>query len=93
MEKEVVKNLVENGKHFCVLPWVHFHAWPDKRVLPCCVADSNMPVAEIKSDESIIQMMNSEEYKKMRLAMMNDEYVEACKRCYDLELMGTWTMR
>lgn len=93
MDKAVVENLVENGKHFCVLPWVHFHAWPDKRVLPCCVADSNMPVAKIKSDESIIQMMNSEEYKQMRLKMMSDEYVDACKRCYDLELMGTWTMR
>lgn len=93
VDKAVVENLVENGKHFCVLPWVHFHAWPDKRVLPCCIADSNMPVSKIKSDESIIQMMNSEEYKQMRLKMMNDEHVDACKRCYDLELIGTWTMR
>ena len=93
VDKAVVENLVENGKHFCVLPWVHFHAWPDKRVMPCCVADSSMPVAEIKSEESILQMMNSPEYKKMRLAMLDDEPVEACKRCYDLELMGTWTMR
>ena len=93
MEKIVVKNLVENGKHFCVLPWVHFHAWPDKRVLPCCVADSNMPMGEIREDESIIQMMNSDEYKKLRSAMMKDEPVDACKRCYDLELMGEWTMR
>lgn len=93
MDKIVTENLVKHGKHFCVLPWVHFHAWPDSRVMPCCVADSNMPVAKIKSDESIIQMMNSEDYKKLRVAMMNDEPVEACKRCYDLELMGTWTMR
>ena len=88
-----VENLVKEGKHFCVLPWVHFHSWPDGRVMPCCIADSNMPVAEIKKDESIIQMMNSEDYKRMRSAMLNDEPVEACKRCYDLELMGTWTMR
>lgn len=88
-----VENLVKNGKHFCVLPWVHFHSWPDGRVMPCCIADSNMPVAEIKEDESIIQMMNSEDFKRMRSAMLNDEPVEACKRCYDLELMGTWTMR
>lgn len=89
----VIENLVKHGKHFCVLPWVHFHSWPDGRVMPCCVADSNMPVANIKNDESIIQMMNSEDYKKMRTSMLNDEPVEACKRCYDLELMGTWTMR
>lgn len=86
-------NLVKNGKHFCVLPWVHFHAWPDKKVLPCCVADSDMPVGKIVENQSILDMMNSEEYKKMRLAMLNDEPVPACKRCYDLELMGTWTMR
>jgi hypothetical protein len=89
----VVENLVKHGKHFCVLPWVHFHSWPDGRVMPCCVADSNMPVADIKENESIIQMMNSEDYKRIRSAMLNDEPVEACKRCYDLELMGTWTMR
>lgn len=93
MEKAETENLVKNGKYFCVLPWVHFHAWPDKRVLPCCVADSGMPVSEIKDDQSIIDMMNSPDYKKLRLAMMNDEPVEACKRCYDLEMIGTWTMR
>lgn len=88
-----IENLVNRGKNFCVLPWVHFHSWPDGRVMPCCIADSNMPVAEIKDNESIIQMMNSDDFKKMRSAMLNDEPVEACKRCYDLELMGTWTMR
>lgn len=92
-DKAVIKNLVENGKHFCVLPWVHFHAWPDSRVMPCCVADSSMPVSQIKSEESIIEMMNSDGFKEVRQKMLNDEPVEACKRCYDLELMGTWTMR
>lgn len=86
-------NLIENGKHFCILPWIHFHAWPDGKVLPCCVADSTKPVSKIKKDETIIQMLNSEEYKKMRLAMLNDEPVEACTRCYDLETLGTWTLR
>jgi hypothetical protein len=89
----VIENLVKHGKNFCVLPWVHFHSWPDGKVMPCCVADSNMPVADIKNNESIIQMMNSKDYKKMRTAMLNDEPVEACKRCNDLELIGTWTMR
>jgi hypothetical protein len=92
-DPKVIENLVKHGKHFCVLPWVHFHSWPDGRVMPCCVADSNMPVADIKNDESIIQMMNSEDFKKIREKMLVDEPVAACKRCYDLELVGTWTMR
>lgn len=91
--KAQVENLVKNGKHFCVLPWVHFHAWPDSRVMPCCVADSNMPVAKIEEDQSIIEMMNSDRYKEIRAAMLKDEPVEECKRCFDIELIGTWTMR
>ena len=35
-----VDDLIKSGKHFCVLPWIHFHAWPDGKVMPCCVADS-----------------------------------------------------
>jgi hypothetical protein len=89
----VIENLVKFGKHFCVLPWVHFHSWPDGKVMPCCVADSNMPVANLNDGESIIQMMNSEAYKEIRSAMLIDEPVQACRRCYDLELLGTWTMR
>lgn len=87
------EELIKNGKHFCILPWIHFHAWPNKQVMPCCVADSNMPVSEIKDDQSILEMMNSEEYKRMRLAMLNDEYYEPCRRCYELEDFNTWTMR
>ena len=93
VDKDKVEKLVTAGKYFCVLPWVHFHAWPDKRVMPCCVADSNMPVSKIEGDQSILDMMNSPDYKKIRAAMLEDEPVEACKRCFDLELMGTWTMR
>ena len=61
--------------------------------MPCCVADSDLPTAEIREDESIIQMMNSEKYNDLRSKMMKDEAVPECKRCYDLELMGEWTMR
>jgi hypothetical protein len=93
IDKNKVEELVTSGKHFCVLPWVHFHAWPDKRVMPCCVADSNMPVAQIEGDQSIIEMMNSDRYKEIREAMLDDIEVPECKRCFDLELMGTWTMR
>jgi hypothetical protein len=93
IDKNKVEKLVTEGKHFCVLPWVHFHAWPDKRVMPCCVADSNMPVAKIDGDQSILEMMNSDRYNEIRADMLNDIEVPECKRCFDLELMGTWTMR
>lgn len=88
-----VKHLLKESKNFCILPWIHFHAWPNGNVMPCCIADSEKPVSKIKSDESIIQMMNSESFKKLRKNMLEDKPSDECKRCYDLELLGTWTMR
>ena len=87
------EQLIKKSKHFCILPWIHFHAWPDKKVLPCCVSDSDYPISEIKEDETILQMMNSHDYKDMRVKMLNDEPWEPCNRCYELEDLGTWTMR
>lgn len=90
---EYVEKLLKESKHFCILPWIHLHAWPNGKVMPCCVADSSKPVAQYTGKESIIQIMNSDEYKRMRVAMVSDEPVEACNRCYELEALGTWTMR
>lgn len=87
------KQLVNEGKHFCILPWIHFHAWPDQRVMPCCVADSDQPVSKLDPEKSLLEVLNSPDYKDMRLKMLNDEYVDVCKRCYDLEDRGVWTLR
>ena len=75
-----VKALIKDSKHFCVLPWIHFHTWPNGNVMPCCVADSEKPVGKIKAEESIIEMMNSEDFKRLRLNMLNDQPSDECKR-------------
>lgn len=79
-------------KNFCILPWVHFHAWPDGKVFPCCIADSNVPVSSTNS-ESVIQLVNSEDFKALRLRMLNNEPSEICKRCYELESFGVESLR
>jgi len=101
-DKIDVVNILENGdpiksiadsKHFCILPWIHFHAWPDDRVMPCCIAESATPVAEYEPGMDIMDIMNSDEYKKMRQLMLADEPYAPCQRCYDLEKVGTWSLR
>lgn len=87
-----ILNNVEESKGFCILPWIHLHAWPDKRVLPCCVADSNMPVSDTERG-SVIEIMNSERYKQIRLEMLEDKQIPECKRCYSLEEYGVWSLR
>ena len=88
-----IEDLIKNSKNFCILPWIHFHSWPDGRVMPCCISDSNNPVSKIDTEKSILEMMNSDDFNAMRQLMINDQPVDICKRCYDLEKVGTWTMR
>jgi len=83
---------VEESKGFCILPWIHLHAWPDKRVLPCCVADSQMPVSNTDKD-SVLDIMNSPRFKEIRLEMLQDKKIPECKRCYSLEEYGIWSLR
>jgi hypothetical protein len=87
------EEFIKNSKHFCILPWIHFHAWPDKRVMPCCVADSDISFTNINNDNTILEIMNADAFKDMRKALLNDEKHPACTRCYELEDYGTWTMR
>lgn len=85
-------NLLEKSQVFCILPWIHFHALPNKKVLPCCMGESAKPVANTDS-ESIIEMMNTDKYRQLRLNMLNGVKSEECKRCYDTESYGSWSLR
>ena len=87
IDKQLLK-----GKNFCILPWIHFHAWPDGKTFPCCIADSNRPVSSTNS-ESIIKMMNSQDFNELRLRMLNNQASEICQRCYDLENLGIHSLR
>jgi len=88
---EALKNLL-NTDRFCILPWIHFHAWPDGKTFPCCMSDSRKPVANTNA-ESIIKMMNSDDFKELRLNMLSNKVSKICHRCYDVEKLGTWSLR
>jgi hypothetical protein len=85
--------LLTESKAFCILPWIHMHVWPNGNAMPCCVADSDQPFGNLKNSQ-IKEVWNSEEYKKLRLAMLNGEKLDCCRRCYELEgSTNTWTLR
>jgi hypothetical protein len=87
------KELLTENKAFCILPWIHMHIWPNGNAMPCCIADSDKPFGNVKNT-SIKEVQNSEEYKDLRLAMLNGEKRDVCKRCYELEdSTSTWTLR
>ena len=90
MDKE---KLLKEDTAFCILPWIHMHAWPDGRAMPCCIADSDQPFGDLKNN-TIEEVWNSDKYKELRKAMLQGKQLDACKRCYELESSTwIWTLR
>ena len=81
-----------NNQNFCSLPWIGIHAWPDGSVFPCCMYNSNTPLGNINK-ENIADLVNNDEYKKLRQQLLNGEKPAGCNRCYQLEESGVQTLR
>lgn len=80
------------SKSFCMLPWVHQHAYPDGRVYPCCLADYWHPVGNLKKN-TMAEVWNQEGYKEIRRLMLDDQPVKQCTKCYEQEKNGFFSMR
>jgi radical SAM protein with 4Fe4S-binding SPASM domain len=81
-----------NSKSFCMLPWVHQHAYPDGRVYPCCFAEYFHPVGNLKNN-TMREVWNQEGYKEIRRLMLEDKPVKQCTKCYEQEANGFFSMR
>ncbi len=75
--KEVLKDFTKNSS-FCAAPWLHYYRSPIGEVAACCISDPLSPQLKLKTFEEII---NSEEYKKLRLQMMNGVLPKECHLC------------
>ena len=62
------------SKVFCILPWIHLHAFPNGQAYPCCLSDSHYPVGNLHNN-TMKEVWNSDEYKQMRHNMMNVQNV------------------
>lgn len=77
-------NKIEDNDTFCILPWVHVHAWPNGKVYPCCISDNNHPIGDLTKN-TIKEIVNGEEAVEIRQRMLRGEKVESCKNCYNAE--------
>jgi len=89
---EKQRELLLESKHFCMLPWVHMHAYPDGRVYPCCLADYWHPLGDLRKD-SMITVWNQDEYRQLRKNMLTGVPSKQCTKCYEQEEMGFFSMR
>lgn len=77
---------------FCMMPWVHMHAFPDGRAYPCCLSDYWHPVGDLRK-HTMEEVWNQDAYKTMRVNMLNNTPCKECTKCYEQEQHGAFSMR
>ena len=94
-----LEQLTDQQKHrlmesdtFCMLPWIHLHAWPDGRAYPCCLGNASHPVGNFK-EKSMKDIWNDEPMRQMRRNMLADLPCKECSDCYEQETYGFASMR
>jgi len=96
IEKEKLSNQhwqrLTESKTFCMMPWVHMHAFPDGRAYPCCLADYWHPVGDLRKN-TMEEVWNQDAYKTMRQNMLEDKSCKECTKCYEQEANGFFSMR
>ena len=80
------------SKYFCMMPWVHMHAFPDGRAYPCCLSDYWHPVGDLRKN-TMEEIWNQDPYKTMRTNMLSDKPCKECTKCYEQETNGFFSMR
>jgi len=86
------KYMNKDNKTFCMLPWTHMHLWPAGTTYPCCMSDPNFPIGDTQN-QSLQDIWNGEQMRKLRLNMLEGKKSPECRRCYELEENGMWTLR
>ena len=82
---------LKKSKHFCAAPWTHLHVLPTGAIQPCCIWDYSVHrrdptrFGNVNDSNNIPDLMNSEEFKKLRANFLNDIPEDGCSRCYDRE--------
>ena len=86
------KELLIESESFCMLPWMHLHAFPDGRAYPCCFAFDKLHVGNV-NENSMEEVFNGPKMKQMRLNMLSNKKSRECVKCYDQEQSGFFSLR
>jgi len=86
------KDLIFNNKTFCILPWLHVHSFPTGQAYPCCNTEMPNKIGNT-NEQSLEQIWNDTPMRDVRRRMLAGDSVEGCKRCYEQEDSGFFSMR
>jgi len=86
------KELLLDSDTFCMMPWLHLHAFPDGRAYPCCFGLDQYPVGDLNKN-SMEEVFNGNDMREMRLNMLSNTPSKQCGKCYDQEKSGFFSLR
>lgn len=92
MNNEEKQFLLNKSKSFCIFPWIHLYANPDGQAFPCCTAEQDSIDQNIK-EKLIDEVFNSQDWKNLRLDMLNDIKNPICRRCHEVDESGGYSYR
>jgi hypothetical protein len=87
--------MLKENPAFCMYPWIHLHTTPEGKAAPCCIAKSCEEEDGIGDSrtQSLMDLVNSEKMKKLRLDMLAGIKNEECRKCYWHEESGIRSSR
>ena len=86
------RSLLIDSDVFCILPWIHLHAFPNGDSFPCCMADSSLPVGSMR-DNTMEEIFHNDEMQRIRRSMIIEKSCGECRKCYEQERNGFFSMR
>ena len=76
---------LKKSDFFCIAPWTHMIANPDGRTWACCLTAGGGGNYGSLYENTLEEIWNSDQIKKMRLDMLNGVKRPECKVCHQLE--------
>lgn len=92
MDEEKKKHLLKESKTFCMFPWIHMYANPDGSAFPCCTAEQDK-IKQNTKNNTVDEIFNSNDWKQLRLDMLNGVKNDVCRRCHEVDQAGGFSYR
>ncbi|HEX9060124.1 MAG TPA: twitch domain-containing radical SAM protein [Clostridia bacterium] len=92
---EDIKKLITEGKHFCIVPWVHLYVTGLGHMSECysIIEGSNSTGYGSLNNNSFDELWQGEKIRSFRKRLLNDEMIPECAQCYKNEKAGCYSLR
>jgi radical SAM protein with 4Fe4S-binding SPASM domain len=77
--------MTETSKTICAVPWMHLNFEPNGKVVPCCLTSAHNYFAGDLNKDSIEEIWNSKNMRKLRKEMIDGVEPAICNKCFDRE--------